>query len=397
MVALASTDAARAKELAHAANIARGFGDWPALVEDVDVVAIAVPPNRQPDIAVRALDLGKAVFVEKPLAADLAGARAMLDAARKRQGPTMIDFNFPELVAWQRAQTMLASGAIGRLRHVVVTWNVENRATRLRLEDWRTRGAEGGGVLGNFVSHCMHYLEWFCGPIAGLTGRLFQLSGTDRGYESGVALAFAFASGAGGSLQMSAASFLGSGHRIEFYGEDGTLVLANPTADYFRGFELRHGHRGDDVLQPVAVEQPVSDGSTDERVAPVSRLVRRFLDACESGGDPSPGFAEGFRAQVLLDAARRACERPLDRHRARGRKRGGGAVSARRILVTGGSGFIGSALVKALLRAGRDGARLRRQFARRRAPPRRGRARYRDGRRRHPRPGGGRSRHARHR
>ncbi len=144
------------------------------------------------------------------------------------------------------------------------------------------------------------------GPIVGLTGRLFQLPGSDPAYESGVALALAFASGAGGSLQMSAASFLGSGHRIEFYGEDGTLTLANPTADYFRGFELRHARRGEDALKPVTIEQPAGNGTTDERVVPVSRLVRRFLDACERGGDPSPGFVHGFRAQVLLDAARRS-------------------------------------------------------------------------------------------
>ena len=306
VVALAGTDAARTAELARAANVARGFADWSALVDDVDVVAIAVPPSLQPDIAVRALDLGKAVFVEKPFAADLAGAGTMLEAARTSGKPTMIDFNFPELASWQHAQAMLASGAVGRLRHVVVTWNLENRATRLGLESWRTRGTDGGGVLGNFISHSMHYLEWFCGPIAGLTGRLFELPGADRAYQSGIALALAFASGAGGSLQMSAASFLGSGHRIEFYGEDGTLVLANPTADYFRGFELLHARRGDDALQPVAVEQPAIDESGESRVAPVARLVRRFLDACERGGMPTPGFAEGFRSQQLIDAARRA-------------------------------------------------------------------------------------------
>jgi len=105
---------------------------------------------------------------------------------------------------------------------------------------------------------------------------------------------------------MSAASFLGSGHRLEFYGEDGTLVLANPTADYFRGFELMYARRGDDALRPVAVEEPATDESVESRVAPASRLVRRFLDACERGGNPTPGFAEGFRTQVLLDAVRRA-------------------------------------------------------------------------------------------
>ena len=70
----------------------------------------------------------------------------------------------------------------------------------------------------------------------------------DGDAESSIALAIAFASGVGGSLQMSCASFLGSGHRLEFYGDDGTLVLANPTADYFRGFQLMQARRADSSL-----------------------------------------------------------------------------------------------------------------------------------------------------
>ena len=306
VVALAGTDAARTVELARAANVARGFGDWRALVDDrtVAAVAVAVPPDLQPAIARRALDLGKPVFVEKPLAADLAGAQAMLAAARESGQPTMIDFNFPELASWRRAKAILDGGGVGRLRHVVVTWNVENQATRLRLESWKTRGDGGGGLLGNFVCHCFHYLERLCGPITGLGGRVFPLPGREA--ESSIALALAFASQTGGSLQMSCASFLGSGHRIEFYGDDGTLVLANPTTDYFRGFELTHARRGDTSLQRVAVEDADIDQFPDPRVAPVSRLVRRFIDACEGGGSPSPGFAEGYRVQCLIDAARRA-------------------------------------------------------------------------------------------
>ncbi len=308
VVALAGSDAGRTAELAREANIARGFGDWKALVDDpsVDAVAVAVPPDLQPAVSLRALERGKPVFVEKPLAADLAGAQAVLDGAHKAGRPGMIDFNFPELATWRRAQAMLAGGEIGVLRHVVVTWNVENQATRLRLDSWKTSGENsGGGLLGNFVSHCLYYLEWFCGPIVGLTGRVFSLPGAaDR--ESSMTLALGFASGAGGSLQMSCASFLGSGHRIEFYGDDGTLVLANRSADYFRGFELCHARRTDSVLQPVEVDEEDVDQTGDSRIAPVARLISRFLDACEGGGTASPGLAEGYRVQVLIDAARRA-------------------------------------------------------------------------------------------
>ena len=308
VVALAGTDAVRAAAAAHEANVARGIGDWKALVDEasVDAVAIAVPPDRQPEIALRALGHGKPVFVEKPLATNLLAARAVVDGARSAGRPGMIDFNFPELATWRCAQAMLARGAIGRLRHVVVTWNVENHATRLRLNSWKTRGDNGGGgLLGNFVSHCLYYVEWFCGPITGLTGRIFSLpDAADR--ESSMTFALAFASGAGGSLQMSCASFLGSGHRIEFYGEDGTLVLANRTADYFRGFELSHARRSDSALQPVGIAEEDVDPTGDSRIAPVARLVTRFLDACEGGGAASPGLAEGYRVQVLMDAARRA-------------------------------------------------------------------------------------------
>src|SRR5262249_44581787 len=306
VVALAGTDANRTAELARAANVARGFGDWRSLVEErtVGAVAIAVPPQFQPAVALHALDRGKAVFVEKPLAGDLSGAKAMVEAVRRSGRAAIIDFNFPELATWQRVKAMLDAGAIGRLRHVVVTWNLENQATRLRLKSWKTRGDDGGGLLGNFVCHCFHYLEWFCGPIAGLSARIFPMP--DGNGEGSIALALAFAAGAGASLPMSSASLLGSGHRIEFYGEDGTLVLANPTLDYFRGFKLLHARRGDAALQLVHVEDMLGDESVDARIVPVSRLVRRFIDACESGGVATPGFAEGYRVQCLSEAARRA-------------------------------------------------------------------------------------------
>ena len=54
---------------------------------------------------------------------------------------------------------------------------------------------------------------------------------------------------------MSCASYLGSGHRIEFFGEDGTLVLHNPTTDYMRGFELAYAKRPA-AFEPIPVSDP---------------------------------------------------------------------------------------------------------------------------------------------
>jgi predicted dehydrogenase len=307
VVALAGSDAARTTELARAANVLKGYGDWRALVEDADVqaVAIATLPSLQAQIAIRALELGKPVFIEKPMAGDLNGARAMLRQAELSRLPTMIDFNFHQTMNWQRAKQMLDTGAIGVLRHVTVHWHVESRAIQMRMRNWKTVGDDGGGVLGNFISHCFHYLEWFCGPITGLSARISGLP-DDPKLETTVAMAMQFKSGPLVSLSMSCASYLGIGHRIEFFGEDGTLALHNSGADYMRGFELFHGKRPAAALERIAVTDPIDAQYSEGRIAPVSRLAKMFLDAIESGGTAMPGFAEGYRVQQLMDAARRS-------------------------------------------------------------------------------------------
>jgi len=306
VVALAGRDAARTQELARESGVRLAFGDWREMVAhaDVDVVAIATTPALQPEIAVAALGHGKPVFAEKPMAADVIGAERMAKAAGSL--PTMVDFNFSAVVAFRKAKGLLDDGAIGRLRHVAVNWNVENYGTRMRLKNWKALAADGGGALGNFVSHSFHYLEWFCGPIAGLSARLSGLPDEPM-METNAAIGLDFRSGAAGSLAMSCASYLGSGHRIEFYGEDGTLTLVNETTDYMRGFRLSLGQRPATVLGPVEVTDPADrQFPADGRIAPVSRLAAAFLDAIESCRPAQPGFGEGLRVQTLLDKARQS-------------------------------------------------------------------------------------------
>ena len=306
VIALAGSNSARTADLAKAAGVPKAYGDWRALVEDndVQVVAIATLPSLQAQIAIHALELGKPVFAEKPLASDFGAARAMLKQASLSRRPTMIDFNFHQIMAWQRAKGMLDANAVGALRHVTVHWHVESRSIQMRMRSWKTVGDDGGGVLGNFISHCFHYLEWFCGPIAGLSARVSGLP-DDSELETTVAMALQLAAGPLVTLSMSCASYLGVGHRIEFFGEDGTLVLHNPGTDYMRGFEIWHGKR-DAPLVRIATNDPVDAKYPDGRIAPVSRLATMFFDAIETGGTATPGFAEGYRVQQLIHAARRS-------------------------------------------------------------------------------------------
>ena len=307
MIALAGSDVTRTAAIAQASNIPVAFGNWMELVEhpDIDAVTIGAPPGLQPAIAIRALELGKPVFAEKPIAADLAGAEAMVGAALASGRANMVDFNFSAIPVWRKTKELLDQGAIGRLRHVTVNWNVENYATRMRTKNWKSNPEDGGGALGNFVSHSLHYLEWLCGSITRLSARLSGLP-DEPAMETNAAVSMTFQSGAIGSIVMSCASYLGSGHRLEFYGEDGTLSLINPTQDYMRGFELRLARRPV-ALTRIEVDDPLDRSFPDDgQIAPVSRLASGFLDSIESGQRAAPGFAEGLRVQVLLDAARRA-------------------------------------------------------------------------------------------
>ena len=71
--------------------------------------------------------------------------------------------------------TLEARGALWHGLPHLGAWDMI-AATRLRLKSWKTQGQGGGsGLLGNFVCHCLYYLEWFCGSISGLGGRIFLL------------------------------------------------------------------------------------------------------------------------------------------------------------------------------------------------------------------------------
>jgi predicted dehydrogenase len=305
VIGLAGSQLARTEELARASDIRLAFGDWRELVDhpDVDAVTIGTPPELQPAIAIRALETGKAVFAEKPLAADLEGGKAMMKAALVSGKANMIDFSFCAIPAWMKAKQLLDEGAVGPLRHVAVNWQVENYATRMRIRNWKSSEERGGGPLGNFVSHSFHYLEWMCGPIVRLSAHLSGLP-DEPDFKTNATITVSLHSGASGSIAMSCASYLGSGHRVEFYGEDGTLSLINSTQDHMRGFELRVARRPAG-FSLIEADDPLDRGvPEDGRIAPVGRLAIRFLEAIENGHAAAPGFVDGLRVQALLEAAR---------------------------------------------------------------------------------------------
>ena len=305
VVAICASNLPRASEIAGKLDIPQAFGDWQELITEpnIDIISIATPPSIQPDIAIAALSQGKAVFCEKPLATSAAAAEKMVIAAQEQGLANMVDLEFPEIEAWQQAKLILARGDLGNLRHIAISWNVETYANRMGLDSWKTRIEAGGGVLNSFVSHSFYYLEWLLAPITRLFCSLFRAPGDERKGDTLATLCLELESGVAVSLSVSSHAFLGNGHRLEFYGEAGTMVLDNPTSDYVGGFRLLKGTRESKLLEIIDLGDNSSKIQQDGRITVVGSLVKRFVTWQTTGVPDKPSFTEGLRVQQLLEAA----------------------------------------------------------------------------------------------
>ena len=302
VVAICAHTLARAEAVGQRLGVGQVFGNIHDMLAGahVDAVSIAVPPAVQPDIIVAAAEAGKHVFCEKPLAVSVPPAERALSAVKRAGVVHAIDFIFPESGPWQRARSVLEAGTLGRLRHVALSWRVETYAFAAGLDSWKMRISDGGGTLNQFVSHSFYYLEWLLGRIARVAARLMP-HGTAG--EARADLWLEMTSGCPVTISVAADAFLGGGHRLEIYGEQGTLLLENRTADYVNGFTLSVGTRANRTFSSEPSEPfPHPDG----RIGATSGIVRRFVDGILSGAAVKPNLEDGLRVQRLIAAARAA-------------------------------------------------------------------------------------------
>ena len=308
VMAVCASRPERAREIAQRLRISRAIERWQELVADpaIDIVAIATPPASQPEIAIAAFEHGKYVLCEKPLANTLDAARRVLAAAHRAGTAHAIDFEFPLIPSWERAKDLLDAGGIGRMRHAVISWQAETYASRTGLESWKTRPEEGGGVLNAFGSHVLYHVEWMLGRIRRISARLRATAdGVANGAgEHGASLWLELLDGTPVSVSINSDARWGSGHRMELYGDAGTLRLENDSSDYVRGFRLLYGGPSDRVLHSIPASPEAQGSSGDGRLEAVTRFVRRFIDGILGAPSSYPSLEDGYRVQCLLDAAR---------------------------------------------------------------------------------------------
>lgn len=283
--------------------------NWHELIDDdaIDAVSIAVPPFIQPEITLYALSAGKPVFCEKPLAPNLYSAQEIIRMIDGSKLANMINFEFPELPVWCEAKRRVQE-SIGMIHRVSISWNVETYANKHRTDSWKRDASRGGGTLHNLGSHVFHYIEWFFGPIRRLNAHLSVSPGDRAKGDVHASLMMELQSSTSVIASISAGAFLGGGHRIECYGENGSLVLENSTSDYIKGFKLFFGTRDTNSLEHIPCEA-LAAGEVDGRISAMKPLAERFIRWIHNGVPAKPNLHDGLRVQSLIQAAKSSHEK----------------------------------------------------------------------------------------
>ena len=156
VVALAGQETARLAELAETRHVPNTYEDWQDLVarDDLDIVSIGVPNALHHPIAVAALESGKHVFCEKPLATTGDQAQEMVDAAVRNDRVLEVAYNHRRRADVAFLADWLADDPIGDVYHARASWM--RRAGVPGMGSWFTnKEASGGGPMIDLGSHVL--------------------------------------------------------------------------------------------------------------------------------------------------------------------------------------------------------------------------------------------------
>ncbi|ANZ41208.1 dehydrogenase [Lentzea guizhouensis] len=317
--------------------------DWKSVLDrdDVHLVDICTPGDTHAEIAVAALEAGKHVLCEKPLANSVAEAVAMAEAAARaaeRGVRAMVGFSYRRVPALALARDLVAQGRLGRVHHVraqyLQDWIVDPAAPL----SWRLdKDKAGSGALGDIGAHIVDATQFILGDtIAEVTGTMETfvpqrpvaaahsgLSGTAVSGETGPVTvddaALFLARFAGGALGSFEATRFANGRknalRIEVNGSAGSLAFDFEDMNVLQFFDGTEdasvaGFRRIVVTEPqhpyVSAWWPAGHGLGYEHA--FTHQAVDLVRAVAEGTDPSPSFADGLQVQRVLAAVETSAE-----------------------------------------------------------------------------------------
>jgi predicted dehydrogenase len=332
MAAICGRDATAVAAAADRLGWAAWETDWKRLVsrDDVDLVDVCTPGSSHAEISIAALEAGKHVLCEKPLANTVDEARAMAEAASRAAASgvrAMVGFNFRRVPAVALARQLVAAGRLGAIRHVRGAYLASHVLDPEFPLLWRLQAEHAGsGALGDLGAHAVDLAQHLAGdrlagvsgltetfvrerPLPGGGGQLGPVTVDDAAVFIG-----RFAGGAVGSFE---ATRFATGHteglRVEVNGELGSVIWELGAFNELRLFDATEdpATQGFRRIQVTRADHPYAgawwpEGHTIGYEHTFTHEVRDLLHDIAGNRDPEPSFADGLQVQEVLDAVQRS-------------------------------------------------------------------------------------------
>lgn len=169
IVAVMRRDAAKAADYALRHSINKWYSNAEELIADekVNAVYIATPPDTHTFYTLKALEAGKAVYVEKPMAIDYAGAKQMAEASEKYQIPVFVAYYRRALSGFLMVKDLIEKGEIGDVIEINLKLYLPARDEDYQSDNlpWRVvPEISGGGYFFDLAAHQLDYLDFVFGP-----------------------------------------------------------------------------------------------------------------------------------------------------------------------------------------------------------------------------------------
>ncbi|WP_416429391.1 Gfo/Idh/MocA family protein [Paenarthrobacter nicotinovorans] len=311
--------------------------DWRRLIErdDIDLIDICTPGNTHAEIAIAALEAGKHVLCEKPLANSVEEAEKMTvvaQAAAERGVLSMCGFSYRRTPALALAKRMVEEGRLGEIRHVRAQYLQDWLSDADAPLTWRLdKSKSGSGSLGDIGAHSIDAAQWITGlnitgvsalletfvkerPVGGDFVGLGGHGGSDgpRGPVTVDDAALFTARFESGSIGIFEATRFALGRknamRLELNGTKGSLAFdfedMNSLQFYEAALEPDAGFRKIMVTEPshpyTANWWPTGHGLGYEHG--FTHQVVDLVNAIDAGEQPSPSFADALQVQKVLAA-----------------------------------------------------------------------------------------------
>ena len=171
LVAVMRRDAAKAKDYAQRHNVSKWYSDADAIIKDdeINAIYIATPPAFHEEYAIAAINAGKPVYIEKPMALDFASANMIAKVAKEKNIKVSVAHYCRGQPLFNKVKQLLADKIIGDLLFARLAFYkkpLTNEALQVPKVAWRVNPAiAGGGLFHDIAPHQLDLMYWLFGEI----------------------------------------------------------------------------------------------------------------------------------------------------------------------------------------------------------------------------------------